>query len=65
MALLGFLVWGIKILITTVFDNTIEIKLLNKHISELVKYYAKTEKLEKDVTEAHNRIRDLQKGVHT
>lgn len=62
-ALLGMLVWGLKILITTVFDNTVAIKLLNERISELVKYYAKTEKLEQDINIAHQRIRDLQKGA--
>lgn len=62
VALLGMLVWGLKILITTMFDNTVQIKLLSEKISELVKYYSKTEKLEKDMTVAHQRIRDLQRG---
>lgn len=58
--LIGMLAWGVKVLITAVFDNTVAIKVLNEKIGELVKYYSRTEKLENDVTEAHNRIRQLQ-----
>ena len=61
VSLLAMLVWGLKILITTMFENTVQIKLLSEKISELVKYYARTEKLESDVNEAHNRIRELQR----
>jgi len=62
VGLLSVVIWGFKILITAMFDNTVAIKLLNEKINELVKYYAKTEKLEKDVSVAHQRIRDLQRS---
>lgn len=59
---LGLIFWGIKKLITTTFENTVQIKLLNQHIETLMKLPAKVEKHEKDLNEAHQRIRELKKG---
>lgn len=60
---LGLLFWGVKKLITTTFENTVQIKLLNQHIDALLMLPLKVEKLDKDVTEAHNKIRGIYKNT--
>lgn len=59
IALLSFIGWGLKKLVTTTFENTVAIKLLDSHIEKLIKGYAKIEKLETDINQAHSRIRQL------
>jgi len=58
---LGLLFWGVKKLITTTFENTVQISLLNQHIDQLLKLPVKVEKMEKDLNEAHSRIRTVYK----
>ena len=60
-AFLGLIVWGIKKLITTTFNNTIAVTLLNSHIEELLKLPPKVEKLQADMNEAHRRIKHFNK----
>jgi hypothetical protein len=60
--MLGLIAWGIKSLISTTFENTVQIKLLNQHIVDLLKIPGKVEKLEQDVRVAHDRIREVYKN---
>lgn len=61
-SLLGLIVWGIKTLISTVFENTVQVRLLNQHIEELMKLPMKVEKAERDLNNAFNMIRDMKQG---
>jgi len=61
-AFLGLLFWGVKKLIMTTFENTVQIKILNKHIEELIKLPLKIEKMERDLNIAHDRIRTVIKN---
>lgn len=62
LAILSFIGWGIKKLVTTTFENTVAIKILDGHIERLVKGYARIDKLENDMNNAHIKIREI-KGV--
>lgn len=57
--ILGLIFWGIKKLIVTMFENTIQIKILNGHIDNFLKVPPKVEKLERDMNIAHERIRGI------
>lgn len=59
--LLGLVAWGLKVQITTTFENTVQIRLLNQHIESLLKLPSKVEKLEKDIFVAHKRIKEMYK----
>lgn len=61
--LLGLIAWGIKAHIQTTFENTVQIKILNQHIEELLKLKPKVEKIENDLHVAHERIRALNGGT--
>lgn len=56
LSLIGF---GIKKLVTTTFQNTVAVKLLDTHIERLLKGYEKIQKIEEDVNEAHKKIRQI------
>lgn len=59
---LGLIAWGLKKMIMTTFENTVQIKLLTEKLDTLLKLPPRMEKVEKDITEAHNRIRSLKNG---
>jgi len=56
---LGLLSWGVKKLIVASFENTLQIRILNEKIGEIIRGQLKIEKMEKDLNEAHSRIREL------
>jgi hypothetical protein len=55
----GLLIWGIQKFLTTAFNLVIEMKLLRQEMAEVKSYGARIMKLEKDVSEAHSKIRVL------
>lgn len=61
-ALLGLIVWGLKELIKAFFANTVQLKLINQHIAELLKLPPQVEKLKQDMNVAHERIRQITKN---
>lgn len=61
-AFLGLIVWGIKKLITTTFENTVQVKILTGQIATLLNLPPQVEKIKSDLNEAHNRIRSLKNG---
>ncbi len=59
VVVLGLLSWGVKSLISVSFENTIEIRILNKKIDDIVAAVVKINKLEQDLNHAHSKIREL------
>lgn len=55
----GLLAWGLKVLISTVLQNTFAIKLLTQKIEGLLAGHEKLPKMEQDIHEAHRKIREL------
>jgi len=58
-ALLGLGVWAVKKLIVIIFENTVQIKILNKHIDEIMRALSRVDKMGKDISEAHAKIREI------
>ena len=58
---LGLLAWGIKKMITTLFENTLAIRGLTIQVTTLNQSHAELNKLSKDMNVAHGRIRELQR----
>jgi hypothetical protein len=61
-AALGLFVWGVKALVTTTFENTVQIKILNSNFEKFMNLPAKMEKFETDLKVAHDRIREVYKN---
>ena len=57
---LGLLSIGVKRLISVTFENTVQIRILNEKIADIIKGQLKVEKIERDLNEAHNRIRHME-----
>jgi hypothetical protein len=55
----GVLLWGIKSLGTTFFNLIIEVRLLSEKLETLNQTMERIPKLEKDVNEAHIKIRQI------
>lgn len=60
--LMGLVIWGLKKLIEVFFENTVQLKLLNQHVEKLLELPPKVEKLERDVSAAHEKIRAITKN---
>ena len=56
----GLLAWGIKKMISTLFQNTLAIQSLTLQIATLNASHAEINKLSRDMNIAHSRIRELQ-----
>lgn len=63
VAFLGLLVWGIKKLVVTTFENTFAISKLSDKLEKFTEQIELLPKLEKDVGAAHEKIRNIQKGI--
>lgn len=59
---LTLLVWGIKVLVSAVWKNTIQLELLNQHITDLLKLPPVVAKMKEDLNVAHERIRTIYKN---
>lgn len=59
LALIG---WGLKVGISALVDNTLQVKILNSHIETLLKLPPRVDKLEQDLKVAHDRIRTVYKN---
>lgn len=57
--ILGLVSVGVQRLISTVFKNTLAIELLTSQLKDILNAKDKINKLEKDVNEAHKKLRDL------
>lgn len=62
VAFLGLLVWGIKKLIITTFENTLSINNLGSKLEEFTKQIELIPKLQRDLGAAHDKIRKIEKG---
>jgi hypothetical protein len=59
---LGLLSWGIKRLISASFENTIQIRILNGKIADIIGAIGKISKMEQDINHAHKKIREIENG---
>ena len=59
VAALGLLSWGVKRLIATAFENTIQIRMLNQKLEEIIGSIMKINRIEQDLNHAHAKIREL------
>lgn len=57
--ILGLVSVGVQRLISTVFKNTLAIELLTSQLKDILNAKDKINKLEKDINEAHKKLRDL------
>jgi hypothetical protein len=58
----GLLVWGIKVLISTVFSTAVQIKILNNNLENLTKSYDQIDQLKKDVNAIGKKLRGDKNG---
>jgi hypothetical protein len=56
-ALLGLIVYGIKAQVVATFNNTLSIQKLTDRVDELLRQYERINKMEKDINEAHVKLR--------
>lgn len=61
-ASLGLIAFGLKKMVSTTIENTIAIKILNEKMTTIVEKLDKIPKLEKDLSAAHDKLRNLNGG---
>lgn len=56
---LALLVWGLKALITAIFNNTQELAVIQNTLKTLVEDAKSIPKMKEDINALHGRVRDL------